>query len=179
MLQHPSIEHIQILEKKNKHLAQKLDDMSKKMDAIIKILEFIMNEFPQLRIVNMPDGLKGILNSNFKAQNNNMLSKLYETQQQMSWNGINNQLGVGNLAQNQIAQALKQFQMQQGLNNFSASQLQAFEGLTPGANSSMNQLMAMAWALLQPNKPQNGKTQNDLGIAGGGQGHQSVAQNQH
>ena len=49
------------------------------MDAIIKILEFIMNEFPQLRIVNMPDGLKGILNNNFKMQNsNNMLSKLYE-----------------------------------------------------------------------------------------------------
>ena len=79
-----------MLEKKNKLLVQKLDDMSKKMDAIIKILEFIMNEFPQLRIVNMPDGLKGILNNNFKMQNsNNMLSKLYEQQQQMSWNGIN------------------------------------------------------------------------------------------
>lgn len=84
------MEHIQVLEKKNKLLVQKLDDMSKKMDAIIKILEFIMNEFPQLRIVNMPDGLKGILNNNFKMQNsNNMLSKLYEQQQQMSWNGIN------------------------------------------------------------------------------------------
>lgn len=64
--QHPSMEHIHMLENKNKHLAQQLDDMSKKMDAIIKILEFIMNEFPQLRIVNMPDGLKGILNNNFK-----------------------------------------------------------------------------------------------------------------
>lgn len=89
--QHPSMEHIHMLENKNKHLAQQLDDMSKKMDAIIKILEFIMNEFPQLRIVNMPDGLKGILNNNFKMQNSNnhMLSRLYETQQ-MSWNGINN-----------------------------------------------------------------------------------------
>ena len=97
-----------MLESKNKHLAQQLDDMSKKMDAIIKILEFII-ELPQLRIVNMPDGLKGILNNNFKMQNNNnhMLSRLYETQQSMSWNGLNNQLGVGNMAPNQLAQALK------------------------------------------------------------------------
>lgn len=42
----------------------------------------------------------------------------------------------------------------------------------------MNQLMAMAWALLQPNKPQN-KPQSDLATAGTGQGHQSMVQGQH
>ena len=76
-----------------------------------------------------------------------MLSRLYESQQ-MPWNGLNNQLGASNLAQTQIAQAIKQYQMQQGWNNFSAAQLQALEGLAPGGNNSMNQLMAVAWALL-------------------------------
>lgn len=42
----------------------------------------------------------------------------------------------------------------------------------------MNQLMAMAWALLQPNKTQN-KAQNDLANAGAGQGHQGPIQGQH
>lgn len=64
--------------------------------------------------------------------------------------------------------------MQQGWNNFSAGSLQALEGLAPGGNNSMNQLMAVAWALLQPNKAQNGKTQNDIGAATAGQGHQSL-----
>ena len=62
--------------------------------------------------------------------------------------------------------------MQQGLNNFSSSQLQGLDGLATGGNSSMNQLMAMAWALLQPNKAQNGKTQSDLGPTAAGQGQQ-------
>lgn len=98
-----------MLEKKNKHLAQKLDDMSKKMDMIIKILEFILGEFPHQRLQNMPDSLRGVFNpNNFKVQNgSSMLAKLYETQQQqqqISWNGVvNNQAAQGNLAQNQIA----------------------------------------------------------------------------
>ena len=65
--------------------------------------------------------------------------------------------------------------MQQGLNNFSSSQLQGLDGLAAGGNSSMNQLMAMAWALLQPNKAQNGKAQSDLATAAAGQGQQNVA----
>jgi hypothetical protein len=43
----------------------------------------------------------------------------------------------------------------------------------------MNQLMAVAWALLQPNKTQNGKAQNDIGATNPVQGHQTLPQNQH
>lgn len=76
------MDHIVLLEKKNKHLAQKLDDMSKKMDMIIKILEFIMGEFPHQRLQNMPDSLRGMLNpGNFKLQGGSggILAKLYES----------------------------------------------------------------------------------------------------
>ena len=81
--QQVSMEHVQMLEKKNKLLGQKLDDMSKKMDMIIKILEFILGEFPHQRLQNMPDSLRGVFNpSNLKIQNgNSVLNKLFESQQ--------------------------------------------------------------------------------------------------
>jgi len=56
--------------------------MSKKMDMIIKILEFLMGENPNQRLQNIPDILRGVFNPNgFKpSQNgNSMLAKLYET----------------------------------------------------------------------------------------------------
>lgn len=83
--------------------------MSKKMDMIIKILEFIMGEFPHQRLQNMPDSLRGMLTpGNFKLQSGSgsILAKLYESQQQQQsqWpSSTSNSYSQATSTQNQIA----------------------------------------------------------------------------
>ena len=82
-----------------------MDDMSKKMDMIIKILEHIMGETPsQQGAARIPDALRGVFgntNHNFKGQNSssatgNMIAKLYESQQ------IQQAIGWSNASSNNL-----------------------------------------------------------------------------
>ena len=46
-----------------KDLQSKFDEVTKKVDAILKIQDFILNELPVLK--NLPDNVKGMFNTQF------------------------------------------------------------------------------------------------------------------
>lgn len=42
-------------------ISSKFDEMNKKVDAILKIQDFILNELPVLK--NLPENIKGMINT--------------------------------------------------------------------------------------------------------------------